>query len=972
MQLGKWAIIDIETTGVSPGEDSVIDLGFLQFADTRLVKTYSSLVRYRGKISQFVQKLTGITPAMLRKAPPWEKTEAVLNELEGHQLLAHYAGFESSFLARYFQPHLASSPVDDAPQATEFQDSLLFLGLLFPERRSLNLESFIQNLHLGHHEVHRGLEDSCDLLKVLLTICGLCQRSADYKLRKDLLISLRSRYHLQDLWASRLLELSEGQLCELAASIEFDLWAAVAAEEQSGDSQPPPSTPKVARNLNFSGKNVKAIWRSKQLPEIFPGHDYRQEQEELSLRIGQSFNHKVHAMIQAPTGTGKTLGHLLPASLFAMAEGESVLVATGTKALQHQIMTKDLPQLRKMLGTNQDQLKACSLVGSQNHLCELLFRQNLAENPLLVDTDFSQRYSLAVMDMVFELNHWQQPELKRGDIAYVLKKINPSLESLEKNIAVDFRACIGKRCPHQNSCTYINGLRKAREADIIVGNHALMLQWPKGLVRPQYIVVDEAHKLEKETSAAFTLELKETDFNQFIHSLEQMQGLGALFSLLSQQEEPQRAAELIEQIKTEARGHAQSLSDHIGPLREVCELYFKQRPRYTSLYWNEAPALKQSQLNNELVQSIYNHLESVRFIVQELHRLIAPYAEKYSPQDIDSENALIAFSRFESFFATLDNYHQCLEQLMQEDDQYSRSFSYHEDWGFSLQSVPIDVGKIVHDELLSHTNSVIFTSATLGNASGDFGVRGVEWPLGHSTLAPNRRYRSALFLPPIYDYQNQAKIFLCDDAPSMHDRDFVPTILEGIIELVKKLEGKSLLLFSAKTRFETAREILLDKMSGQIPLFVQGMGNNVVDDYRKSPQGVLLGMEAFGEGIDLPGKSLQFVLIDKIPDIRQTVATQQRREFFERSFGQEFTDYFLAHRTRSLAQKLGRLLRRKQDIGAAIIVDNRIKRWQARTVQQFYRLMEPYQIDRCSLHRACHEAYTFLSTKQPLGDEKSL
>ena len=954
MGLGKWALIDIETTGVDPHHDQIIDLGFLQFTGSKLVKTYSSLVHYQGNISQFVQKLTGISGPMLNKAPLWRETEAALGELQDHQLLAHHARFEESFLNKFFE-----SP--EGRSLVEFQDSLLFLGLLFPERTSLNLESFITDFNINDRESHRGFQDALDLLKVLLVACALCHKRPEYKKRKDLLASLQAKYKLHEIWYFKLLNLAEEELAEIAESVEFDLWKQVAGlipSEGQAEADHPLNT---ACDLQFSGENVKAIWRNKKLPQIFAGHDYRKEQEELSLRVGQSFKNGVHAMIQAPTGTGKTLGYLLPASLLALAEKRQILVATGTKALQHQIINKDLPILKKILDLDGKQLKVRSLVGSQNHFCELLYRRDLQEDLLMETRPFSQRYAWAAMDMVFGLNDLLNLELKKGDTAYVLKKMNRDLEVLEKNISVDFRACIGKKCPYQESCTYLNGIRQAREADIIVGNHALMFNWPKGLARPGHIVVDEAHKLEKETSAAFALELQERDFSDLTRSLEQQQGISALIYLLSHQDQTPETQTLIERIRTEVKAHTKALQNHIDPFRDTCEQYFKRRPHYTSLYWNEAPMLRQDQLKDELSQAIFNHLESFCFIFKALYELVSPYGQLYSAQDFHQENTLMALSKFESFYATLETYYQCLQQALQESSKYASSFSYHEEYGFALQSVPVDVGEIVHDQLLQGPECVVFTSATLGNGSGDFATQGVEWPLGHTYLESHRRYRSGLFLKPVYDYKNNTKVFLCDDVPTMSHPDFVPTILEPVMNLIKNLAGRSLLLFSAKVRFELAREVLLEKMSHEFPLFVQGMGNNIIEEYQKSPQGILLGMESFGEGIDLPGESLQFVFIDKIPDLRQDFVIQRRRDFFEQSFGNEFTDYFLAHRARSLTQKLGRLLRRKQDIGAAIIVDGRIKRWKGRTIGQFMKLMEPYKINRSPLHQACDQAYEFLS-----------
>ena len=968
MSLGNWAVIDIETTGINPSSDHILDIGFLAFTDTKLVKKYSSLVQYEGKISQFIQKLTGINQEMAVKAPPWRETEAILGELEGHYLLAHNANFEAKFLSKYFQTPLGENLV-------RFQDSLLFLGLLFLDRKSLSLESFIVDFKIEAKETHRGLEDSLDLLKVLLVSCGLCLREKKYRQRKEFLLGIEQKYKLEEMWCFGLLKTSEEEISAIANTIEFDLWKKVDKLQQTlvaNPEEPSIESNNDADNLNFSrdftGENIKSIWRDKQINQLFPHYIYRKEQEELSLKVGQSFKNNIHAIIQAPTGTGKTLGYLLPTALFATSEKKPVLIATGTKVLQQQIMQKDIPLLQQILPIpkGEAQLKVTSLVGSQNHLCELLYRRSQEEDTTIFNEDsFETRYAFAVLDILFAINDLEDQQLMRGDIPYILKKINDgTLDTLEKDVAVDFRSCIGKKCPYKGSCSYIQGLHRARDADIIVGNHSLMFRWPKGLTRPGHIIVDEAHKTEREVSSAFALQITQWDFKRLVQSLDNLQGVGALFYLIGKQAEVsgehEDATATITKIRKEVRAHGKTLEHHINSFHQLCEQYFKRRPRYSPMYWNEAPVMKKNKLNDELSQAIHNHLKSFDFIIQDLFSLLTPYANSYSAQDLEEENELVAFNKFESFYANLEEYHECLSKLMAYDSQYTSSFSFHEEYGFTLESIPIDVGKVVHDQLLQSSQSVIFTSATLGNMSGDIATQGMEWPLGYHYLDPKRRYRAGLFLPPIYNYKENAKVFLCDDTPSMHDQKFIPTVLAPIMQLVQNLKGKSLLLFSSRVRFEAAREVLLEKIAAEFPLFIQGMGNNIVEEYRKSPQGILLGMESFGEGIDLPGESLQFVFIDKIPDIRQDLVIQERRDFFQKSFGNEFTDYFLANRAKSLAQKLGRLLRREQDVGGAIIVDNRIKRWQGRTISQFLHLMTPYQVLRSPLQPACEEIYQFI------------
>ena len=222
----KWAVIDVETSGADPSYDQVIDLGFILFEGTKLVQKYSSLVQYPGDLSSFIQKLTGITPKMLSKAPTWREVEGELQELYGVKLIAHNADFEQGFLKRSFDK------IDDGSAREEYCDTLLFLGLLFPEYSSLKLEHFIQDWKIAETETHRGYEDSLDLLKVVLIATKLTR--IDKALYQFMKMQMLEKKILNDeFWLMKFLTLSDDELYEIASQVDFDLDANVAiAREQ--------------------------------------------------------------------------------------------------------------------------------------------------------------------------------------------------------------------------------------------------------------------------------------------------------------------------------------------------------------------------------------------------------------------------------------------------------------------------------------------------------------------------------------------------------------------------------------------------------------------------------------------------------------------------------------------------------------------------------------------------------------------
>lgn len=967
-RLGLWAVIDIETSGADRHYDQVIDVGFYQFEDTQLVKTFSSLVRYEGELSQFIQKLTGITSAQLKRAPLREDVELSVDELVGHRLLAHNADFEQGFLSDWFER---------GPDFPSFEDSLPVLGLAFPRLSRLGLETFIKGLGLRESEVHRGLEDSLDLLKVML--CA-GRYFLDRPVEREFLSGLIFKHQLTDWWAVQFLFLSAQQFEELADAIDFDLEAHLeqintffsptsVIEEQIEDEH---------FDLEFSGENLKKIWADEAtLSERFAGFTARGAQVDLSLRVGQAFKNDVHSLIQAPTGTGKTLGYLLPAALFALQEQKQVLVATGTKTLQHQAMVKDVPALKKLLGLDSTRLKVKALVGSQNHLCELLYRQEEGENLSLLDQalTFEERFSRAYLDHVFYTNAQGQnyQALTRGDLAFVLKMKFEPLKQLEREAAVDYRSCTGQQCPFRHDCGYLRGLREAREAHLIIGNHALMFSWTRSFPRPEHIIVDEAHKLEGEVTEACTMRVSSVMLETAQRQLQNGQGLGSLFYLMAQKESsPGASTPVIQELRQQSLSTAARLEDHTKGLSDKIELYFKQKPRYTPLYWNEVPMLT-GKTRDALGLTLFHHFESLRYIIQDFNHQLLPWRGRYEPRGLE-DNELIALTRFETFAGHLEDLQIVFDTLLGTEAEpgpradYACSMKFKEGEGYSLEASPIDVGRVLHDNLLLTAKSCVFTSATLGNALGDQGVRGIEWATGYSYLEPARRFKTGLFLPATFDYALKTRVFLCDDTPSLHAPEFVPFVMDRLNHLINTLEGKCLLLFSSRQRFEIARELLLRDFEGKLPIFIQGMGHDVVEDFKNQGSGILLGMESFGEGIDVPGEALQFVFIDKIPDIRQDLVIQKRRDFYEANLGNEFTDYYLSHRTRSLHQKLGRLLRRESDFGAVIIADSRVRAWKGRTMQTLMKLMEPYRLERAGLDQAVVESLSFLAQQQRAGE----
>ena len=949
--LEHWAVIDIETTGIHPGIDEIIDVGFVQFEGTKLVKSYHSLVACSTQVSKFIQKLTGITNEMLQKAPEPEVVSGHLSQLKGCQLIAHNADFEQSFLQDF---------MGGAFPSQSYQDSLLYLALLFPGKDTLNLEHFIRKNGIAQKETHRGFEDAVDLLKVLLvTTLNVKKNKAYYLKFKNLL----QYYGLDHYWYYHFLNLSDREIEEIGEQIHFSPYRHCCEQQKKKSTtdtkQDTHSSPSVRRE--FSRKGIEEIYNSKAINNHLPQYHRRDSQRELSFKVGQSFKNHVHAIIQAPTGIGKTLGYLIPSALFTLETKKQVLISTGTKVLQKQIVSTEITRVRNILGLQKNEWHTINLVGSKNHLCELLFREMDDRPPLLSTRTFEESFTDLYFDLVFLHNAQASYEDKiiRTDLPYVLKKKIPFFRKKSESIAVDFRSCSNHKCPLKDNCSYMTGLREAKKADLIVGNHALMFSWPQGSFKPEHIVVDEAHKMEEEATKAYVFEWGQSSAEALLQNLKHLTPLTPLFQLLVLKEENRgQNRSLIDSIKRQAEETFKALHHYCTPLKELVESYFKERQNtYSDIFWNELPMVEKRGNPDSLEDVLYNHFEAIKNLIAEFSQLLRPYVLQFQDQETSTEEAGM-ITHFETFVDSLEDMQTALEFSLEKQEGYSRAIRYHQQDGHLLYSAPVDIGKVIHTHLLSDAQSVIFTSATLGHPQGD--TTNVEWATGHTYLKPEKRFQKATFLPPIFDYKNKARIYLCHDVPSLYDARFVSSTLTKVLPLIQAMGGRGLLLFSARTRFEQAREFLLNELWGKMPVFIQGMGEQVIEEFKQAGTGILLGMESFSEGIDLPGDVLRFLFIDKIPDMRKSLVSTKRQQFYGDQFGNAFVDYYLSHRARSLHQKLGRLLRSQSDSGGAIVVDSRISRWRASTVDTFLHMMNPYVIKRSSLDHACVDLEKFL------------
>ena len=421
-----------------------------------------------------------------------------------------------------------------------------------------------------------------------------------------------------------------------------------------------------------------------------------------------------------PQGTGKTLGYLLPGALFALNTSEQLLITTGTKALQHQAMTKDIPQLLKILSLNEDEFKITQIVGSGNHFCESLFRQKLKDEPPLLSSS-EQKLTTIFFEVLFF--HNSKVEIKdillQDNLPWVLKKNLAGFSQKARQILVDFRSCSGSHCPFKRNCSYLRNLAEARDSHVIVGNHALMFTWPKSMKRPEYIIIDEAHKIEDHATKSYSIEVTGKMLEVLLTDLTQGNGIGPLFYLLAKTEKKEGESTLIiNNIKKEIQYFKEKLEEALSDLPQLMEKLFKRGPRYSEIYWNERAMVKAD--GDELSQMVYNRLNNIFHLICGLTNLLKPYREEIKSFQLSQESLIMNLTAFETFVDLIDDMKKVYTTAFKGKENFLCCPKYHQEHGHILSCSPIDVGKVLHENLLQNTCSTIFTSATMASASGKF------------------------------------------------------------------------------------------------------------------------------------------------------------------------------------------------------------------------------------------------------------
>ncbi len=604
-------------------------------------------------------------------------------------------------------------------------------------------------------------------------------------------------------------------------------------------------------------------------------YEHRLGQIQMAEAVLRAFEEKKHLIVEAGTGTGKTMAYLVPAIAAALGNRKRVIISTGTKNLQEQLMEKDIPFLQKVLPKK---FTAAYMKGRSNYAC--LHKIKKAENQPILE-------GLDEMDYFDEVRHWSR-ETETGDRAELVNL--PENISFWSRINAKSETCLGQKCPDFEACFITKMRARADEADIVIVNHHLFFadlnvrgnQY--GKVLPDYgaVIFDEAHLIEDIAADYFGFQVSNFQIDELVRDADNL----PITDAVATRDLTKIAAKII------------GLADQFW-------IRFTQARQNDGRFPLAPNAFAQKNTRGEVeVTSLGEAYFALDTALERLETAVDVYAEELT--EAEAMLKRVRQTRFDlDFICTQSekNYVYWLEKRGR---------------GMFLRASPIDVSGLLQEKLFDKTETVVLTSATL-STNGKFNFI-------KNRLGLDNAKTDTLLAPSGFNYEKQAIIYIPKAMPDPRSPEFTQHAANEIIKLLQISNGRAFVLSTSNFGMNALFELV--SMRVNYPCLVQGSMSKagLLDRFRNTSNAVLFATSSFWQGVDVRGEQLSCVIIDKLPfAVPSDPIVAARTKFIDDNGGKSFFDYSVPQAVITLKQGIGRLIRSKTDRGVIALLDTRLR-----------------------------------------------
>jgi len=941
INLDDFVVLDLETTGLSPTNDKIIEIGAIRFENGVEVETFEKLVNPQMPIPDFITKLTGIKDSDVETADTIDNIfPGLMSFLEESIIIGHQVNFDASFVE--YQLRLENSDFTNWDnESARFRylknkrlDTLFFSRIFLPFLSRMKLGTVAEHFNIDLKNAHRAIDDARATGHIFLQLIEKALATDIQVLQKNnrLLFKNNNRVRLffqpiLDYKIKNKIKVTSGGITEdvTYAHQHFNIIGEGDFKLEAIDEEvrvEPIDENKVSTALSIDGK----------LAQVIENFEVREQQQKMGSMIAETFNNSAFLIAEAGTGTGKSLAYLLPAVEWAVKNRqarERIIISTNTKNLQEQLFFKDIPSVFTI---TDKKFKAVLLKGKSNYLCLDKWKSTL--------TDMNQRLSQQERSRILPLMIWVE-QTQTGDIAENAGfQINQNWGLWGKLIAEN-NYCPGRQCKYYNECFLMKARNNARSADIVIVNHSLLfsdLVTDSSILGDYHnLIIDEAHNIEKTAAEYLGVRFNWWTFRNVYHKLYEQEPrkngtLAQLEYRLAQSKLDQSVSSILHKrifrLQTESIGLKRIVQQFFAELNS--DLKEKQQKKSE----NGFSETKIRYFKN------FKHFRDLAEIIEELKSTLKSCSRKLS-------DLLNAFTDLKSdSFEFQDQLHRELISIETDLESLYQSFDFcikadqdkHVYWlempaqeqrtDVTFNAVPLNVAELLKNNLYNRLNAAVFTSATLA-VDNQFAY--YKNRVGLNLLTDKEVNGVKLGSP--FNFEEQIMLAVTDFTDDPRSERFSNQINDLIKEMHSNFPTGMLALFTSYSLLNMLFNQLKSHFEGEhVLLLAQGKsGNrtNIINQFREYKNSILFGTDSFWEGIDVPGEALELLLITKLPfDVPSEPLIAARMEEIKKSGGNPFFEYSVPEAIIKFRQGFGRLIRHKNDYGVVVVCDNRLSRMQ--------------------------------------------
>ena len=885
-----YVAIDLETTGLQPETDEIVEVGAVLFEDDRALGTFDRLVSPGRRLSKFVSLLTGINDSDLVGAPRFDDIADELREFIGdHAIVGQNVSFDLGFLA-------AKGVSPKGPVL----DTRTISRIMRPDASQHGLDVLAQTYGVVNESPHRALSDADTTRRVFLAL------GAEVRALKDETVAVTSTLaqKAEGAWLEGALFVDEAarrQLPPGTGAQAVSMAANRVGRRTEASSQRPTGTSR------FDPEGVKRLFKSGGAVEhAVEEYEPRSQQVEMATRVADALHRGGTLLVEAPPGSGKSIAYLVPALGFAAASGSPVVVSTSTRGLQEQLAEKDLPQALEAVGEDAKSLSTTVLKGRGNYLClsrldQELLRPDLSADRaaflarLLVWLETTDRGDIGELAL-FDSEHEFWPAISAG--------------GADEHVDCDYQ--------RRGVCFPARARKAAQEAGLVITNHSLLLadSARSGAIlgHAKHLIIDEAHHLEREATAQFGHSVTRRDLDDLLGTLSAREGRPRFVPSAMGEAASTGASARVAEIAS--RGAA--VGERAGATSDAVRTFFDLLGPFIARETGQRDGVALVRITDTMRRSpVWAPIGEVWTEVEDglsaLDRSVDALADA-----MEGVVQGYTFGAIGDLSRRLTAARQTFELATEADPSNGvvwLTASQGKRATIGLHWAPLTVAPFLKSGLLNERDAVVFTSGTLA-ADGSFQY--VRSRLGVESA-------DELRLDSPFDNSEAVSSFIPKDMPAPDSPRYQRAVEQAIAQIGAVSEGSVLVLFTSYAALRQAYEYLRAELEVQgisvLGQGIDGAAGRLIDMQRSNPRTVLLGAATFWEGVDLAGDALRVLVIPRLPFAVPTdPIVAARGETYEDPFG----DFTLPESLLRFRQGLGRLIRRRTDQGAIVVLDSRV------------------------------------------------